>query len=130
MSYQFGQHYTCDEAQALLPQIREWLTQLRAAQRAMEKNERKLRPIIAEGQDAGGATVNGYFQTVADLRDVLAEFARREIMLQDLHRGLIDFPALMSGREVFLCWEDGEEAVEFWHDLDAGYAGRERIRTG
>ena len=51
-------------------------------------------------------------------------------MLQDLHRGLIDFPALMSGREVFLCWEDGEEAVEFWHDLDAGYAGRERIRTG
>jgi hypothetical protein len=130
MSHQFPKHYTHDEAQALLPQIREWLTQLRAAQSAMEKGERKLRPIIADGQDTGGATVNGYFQTVADLRDVLAEFARRAIMLQDLHRGLIDFPALMGGREVFLCWEDGEEAVEFWHDLDAGYAGRERIRTG
>jgi len=127
MKPQFSKHYTRDEAQALLPQIREWLAQLRVVQSAMEKDEHKLRPIIAEGQDAGGATVNGYFLTVANLRDLLAEFARREIVLKDLHRGLIDFPALMGGREVFLCWEDGEELVEFWHDLDTGYAGRERI---
>jgi hypothetical protein len=47
--------------------------------------------------------------------------------LKDLERGLIDFPAIIGGKEVFLCWEQDEEDIEFWHDLDAGYAGRERL---
>ena len=40
---------------------------------------------------------------------------------------LIDFPAIIGGREVFLCWEQDEDDIEFWHDIDAGYAGRERL---
>jgi len=58
---------------------------------------------------------------------VLREFARRQIQLQDLDRGLVDFPAIVGGREVFLCWEEGEKEVEYWHELDAGYAGREPL---
>jgi hypothetical protein len=51
-------------------------------------------------------------------------FGDRGIVLRDLDRGLIDFPAIRDGREVYLCWIDGEPDIGFWHDLDAGYAGR------
>ena len=47
--------------------------------------------------------------------------------IQDLERGLVDFPALMGGREVFLCWENSENPVEYWRELDMAYAGRERL---
>ena len=55
------------------------------------------------------------------------EFQRREIQVKDIDRGLMDFPAIIGGKEVFLCWEQDEEDIEFWHELDAGYAGRERL---
>ncbi|HEU0039976.1 MAG TPA: DUF2203 family protein [Verrucomicrobiae bacterium] len=40
---------------------------------------------------------------------------------------MVDFPAIIGGKEVFLCWEQDEAGIEFWHDLDAGYGGRERL---
>ena len=127
MKPQFQKHYSREAARALLPQVRLWLVEVRALRGLLEKSERKLAPLMAGGKDAGGATVNDHVRTLADLREALAEFAQREIVLKDLDRGLIDFPAFVDGREVFLCWEDGEEDIEFWHDLDAGYAGRERL---
>jgi hypothetical protein len=42
-------------------------------------------------------------------------------------RGLVDFPAIMGGKEVFLCWESDEDDIEFWHDLETGYGGREKL---
>jgi hypothetical protein len=71
--------------------------------------------------------VNEWVRTLADLRLALEEFRTREIVIKDLDRGLIDFPAIIGGREVFLCWEKDEDDIEFWHDLDSGYAGRERL---
>ena len=47
--------------------------------------------------------------------------------MKDLSRGLVDFPALIGGREVFLCWEADEDDVEFWHELESGYGGREKL---
>ena len=61
------------------------------------------------------------------MQEVLAELQRRRIFIKDLERGLIDFPAIMVGKEVFLCWEQDEEDIEFWHDLDTGFSGRERL---
>jgi hypothetical protein len=80
---------------------------------------------MAPGCDLGGDTVNTWVKTLVNVKELLAEFQQREILIKDLDRGLIDFPAILSGNEVFLCWEQGEDDIEFWHDLDAGYAGRE-----
>ena len=63
----------------------------------------------------------------AEFQKLMTEFREREIQIKDLDRGLIDFPAIIGGREVFLCWEQDEEDVEFWHELGTGYAGRERL---
>ena len=46
------------------------------------------------------------------------------LTLRDIERGLVDFPALVSGRQVWLCWKFGESAIEWWHDLETGFDGR------
>jgi hypothetical protein len=127
MAYQFKQHYTRDEARALLPQIRHWLKQLSALRHKLSDGDQRLARLMAGGNDVGGETVNRWVRVAADVKATLAEFQRREIQIKDLDRGLIDFPAILDGKEVFLCWEQDEEDIEFWHDLHSGYAGRERL---
>jgi hypothetical protein len=127
MAYRFHKHYTRDEAKGLLGQVREWLKRLVQLQGDVEKLEERLSGLMAPGCDLGGESVNTWVRLLADLDGVLREFQRREIQLKDVDRGLVDFPAIIGGREVFLCWEQDEEDIEFWHELDSGYAGRERL---
>ena len=127
MKYRFEKHYTRDEAQALLPQLREWLTELNRLRAEVERYDKRLGGLNAAGQDIGGETVNSWIRGLAGMQAILAEFQHRQILIKDLSRGLVDFPAIIGGREVFLCWELDEEKVEFWHDLETGYSGRERL---
>jgi hypothetical protein len=127
MSHRFTKHYTRDEAQDLLPQVRAWLKQLAHLHAELVKVEGRLGGLMAPGCDLGGGLVNTRVRTIAGLQGVLLEFQSREIQLKDIDRGLVDFPALIGGREVFLCWEQGDDDIEFWHELDAGYAARERL---
>ncbi len=127
MAFQFRKHYNRDEARALLPKIRDWLKQLGRLRQSLSQQEQRLARLLAAGNDAGGELVNHWVKTVAATKKVLQEFAQREIQVKDLDRGLIDFPAIIGGREVFLCWEQDEDDVEFWHELNSGYAGRERL---
>jgi len=124
---QFSKHYTREEASALLPQIREWLQQLDVLRASLRKHDQRVESLLDAGTDRGGPTVNDWVRTMADIQRVLEEFRSREIFIKDPDRGLIDFPAIVAGREVFLCWQSGEGDVEYWHDLEAGYGGREPL---
>jgi len=127
MSHRFHKHYTVEEARALLPQVRGWLADIQQLRRQLKQVDERITQMIATGADAGGESVTKQIRLLARLKDVLDEFERREIQIKDVERGLIDFPAIVAGREVFLCWEQDEDDIEFWHDLDTGYAGRERL---
>ena len=127
MAYQFKQHYTRDQARALLPQIRQWLKQLSTLRRKLSECDQRLARHMEGGREVGGEIVNQWVRVAADVKSTLAEFQRRDIQIKDLDRGLIDFPAILNGKEVFLCWEQDEEDIEYWHDLQSGYAGRERL---
>ena len=127
MPNRYQKHYTRAEARALLPQIRLWLKRIVQLREELERHEKRLASVMQPDCDAGGETVNAWVRLLADIQEVFMEFHRREIQIKDLSRGLIDFPALIGGKEVFLCWEEGEDDVEFWHDLDAGFAGREPL---
>jgi hypothetical protein len=127
MAHRFEKHYTREEAQALLPKVRQWLEQLGELRLALEHNDQRLAGLMASGQDLGGDLVNNSVKVLGKMKELLEEFHEREIFIKDLGRGLIDFPALIGGKEVFLCWEKDEEDIEFWHDIDSGYAGRERL---
>ena len=127
MAHRFTKHYTRDEARALLPQARQWLEQLERAHDHLLKYDKRLSTLMEPGRDTGGETVNSWMRSMADFRTALNEFQCREILIKDIRRGLLDFPAIIGGKEVFLCWEKDEDDIEFWHDLDTGYAGRERL---
>jgi hypothetical protein len=123
----FKKHYTLEEARALLPEVRKWLARLTELRDELEKQEKRVAGLMTPGCDIGGPTVNKWIRTLANMKEQFVEFQSREIQIKDLGRGLIDFPAVIGGKEVFLCWEQDEEDIEFWHDLDTGYAGRERL---
>ena len=120
----YNTHYTREEARALLPQIRNWLKGLETCRESLTKQDEKLATLRTEAGDLGGKLVNRWARTLADARSLLLEFSSREIEIKDLSRGLIDFPSIIDGKEVYLCWENGEDDIEFWHELEAGYAGR------
>lgn len=127
MAHLFKKHYTREEARELLPQINQWLDQLAELRGILVKDDEVLAAAMAQGDAVGGERVNRYVRTLAEIKSILIKFERREIQIKDLDRGLIDFPSFVGGKEAFLCWEKGEEDIEFWHDLTSGYSGRERL---
>ena len=124
---QFRNHFTRDEARALLPQVRAWLEKLNQSRRSLQKTDQRITQLLAAGDDVGGELANTQVKILAEIKSLLREFEQREIQIKDLERGLIDFPAIIGGREVFFCWESDDDDIEFWHDLDSGYAGREKL---
>jgi hypothetical protein len=125
---QHSRHYSLEEASALLPRVAELLATMRDARDRLGDSE--ARAALAEASNGGGApgkVVSGGF---LELRESMLEFREREIMLRDLDRGLVDFPALRDGREIYLCWEEGEPEIAFWHEPGAGFAGRHPLDDG
>ncbi len=127
MALQFTKHYTREDAESLLPQIREWLEELSRLRSRLSEHDERLAQLLAKADGLGGDLVNRWIRGLARIKDLLQEFATREIQVKDLDRGLIDFPAFVGGQEVFLCWEKDEDTIEYWHDLTSGYGGRERL---
>jgi hypothetical protein len=125
MAHQFQKHYTRAEARALLPKVRQWLKRLVLLRSDLDQREKALVELMSGGRDIGGPAVNAWCRAMADLQGVLKEFYNRQIQIKRIERALIDFPAILDGKEVFLCWEEGEKDIEYWHDLHAGYAGRQ-----
>lgn len=127
MSFQFSKHYTVEEARELLPKVQDWIEELQALRSELGKTDQVLESRLRTGADLGGNTVNERTRTIARFQSILGEFQSHEIQLKDLDRGLVDFPHLKSGEEVFLCWEVGEDDIDYWHELDTGFAGRELL---
>ncbi len=127
MPLRYQCHYSVEEARALLPQVRGWLVRAQESLTAFQRAEKRVQQLGAAGDDTGGAPINKALCHLADFQAAMREFSSREIQVKDVDRGLLDFPAIIGGREVFLCWEQDEEDIEHWHELDAGYAGREPL---
>ena len=120
-------HYTLEEARAELPWVAEQLRALRDARERL--GDADARQALASGTpgNGGGSPGKQVGEAFLVLRAGVVALHEREIVLRDLDRGLIDFPAIRDGREVYLCWIDGEEDIGYWHELDAGYAGRQEL---
>jgi hypothetical protein len=123
----FSKHYTLEQARALLPVVRKNLEELDACRQRLISLDERVGAMASNGADVGGEAVNQLVGTIARFQQILRQFRDRQIQIKDLDRGLVDFPSLREGREVFLCWEKEEDDIEFWHDLESGYAGRERL---
>ena len=78
-------------------------------------------------EDSVEAVKNGYEKEMDHLNRLIEELHQVGVELKDFERGLIDFPAVHEGREILLCWHRGESAIQAWHEVDAGYAGRQDV---
>jgi hypothetical protein len=125
-------YWTVEEAREAIPRLREMLSVLRrAANLATTVRSNGHAPIGREDvPDIGGAGEIDFSESDVssdDIQPVLEELERGGIVLRDPARGLIDFPAMHLGRMVHLCWQLGEEDLDWWHFPDDGFAGRKRL---
>lgn len=123
--------FTVDEANAMLPAVRRIVALIaRSHERIVglrDSAKRAGEDVTATG---GGFMPEGeiYVRALGSLVEGATELEALGVQLKDYGRGLIDFPAMRDGRVVLLCWELGEgDRIEWWHDLEAGYAGRQRL---
>lgn len=120
-------HFTRAEASALLPQLTTLISQLRDARDELTDTE--THEALSEAAPTNGGGEQGRRVGIAflEVRRLIDTVEQAGIVLRDIDRGLVDFPALIDGREVYLCWELGEEEVAYWHDLEGGYGGRKPL---
>jgi hypothetical protein len=116
--------YTVDEANAVLPELRERLERIRDARQVLLRSAEVVKDQVATD---GGGTHSGreYWEAQSTLRAEIERLAQENILLRDPETGLVDFPGEREGRRVWLCWLAGEERVEHWHELDTGFIGRQ-----
>ena len=128
--------FTLREALELLPHVQAWLDEALAAKNSIEEIEADLHGLAAHITMSGGVEIDPVAvvkKKVGRLRHIeAAQAAVKSIeetgcILKDLDRGLLDFPALLDGKEVYLCWQRGEPTIQFWHRIEDGFAGRRRI---
>jgi hypothetical protein len=120
-------HYSLEEASALLPRVAELLVRMRTARDRLGDVEARAALEEAGQSNGGGHPGKVVSQGFLDLRESVRELRERDIVLRDLDRGLVDFPALRDGREVYLCWEEGEPEIGYWHEPEAGFGGRRAL---
>ncbi len=120
--------FTVEEANRLLPEIIPILKRLISLRRAIGNAQPEAKYLEQKGQQNGGSArgtqyLEEYFHLVRQMNRLYG----MGILLKDIERGLIDFPHLREGREVYLCWKLGEEKIAYWHEVYAGYAGRQPL---
>ena len=119
--------FTIQEANALLPNVRTILTKIQRAHRRVSHFRDDAKKAAEAAEQGGGGFRDGvaYAAVLTDLTVEISELEALGVQLKDFERGLVDFPSLRDGRVVLLCWQLGEgDELEWWHDVDAGFAGR------
>lgn len=120
-------YFTPDEANQMLPQAREHLD-------VISDHVRRARALKA-GLDKGDSDAEAAEELVksrlakleSDIDTLLKELKSKGVHVKGVAPALLDFPALRNGQEVFLCWREGEDEVQYWHPLHTGYKGRRTV---
>ena len=130
-------YFTREDVNRLIPRLAELIPQIREARRLLIERERALGRVVAQPPQTNGFRIEQENQanalkveadtTMAQFRALAQEIADMGAELKDPESGLVDFLALRNGREVYLCWREGEPDCAWWHDLDTGFAGRQPL---
>jgi hypothetical protein len=120
--------FTVAEASRLIPQLRSILIEAGEEWGQM----RRLNPEIQKVRDKvplDGFAPDGvqYVEAASHLLFLLNQIKDMGVHIKDIDKGLCDFPYMRNGRVVYLCWHLGEDSITYWHDIEAGFAGREPL---
>ncbi len=127
-----ARRFTRDEAQTHVPWLAQTFDEIAPwRERARELNS-ESRALMERMRGNGGRKSHDRMSQLSvrieearsHLERALESISERGILVKGIEPGLVDFPSMMDGREVYLCWREGETQIDFWHDVDAGFAGR------
>jgi hypothetical protein len=121
-------YFSVDEANSLLPRLTVLIEQMLAARQHIIDNRKAWEPVLEKaGGNGGGEHGKQLFKDTERIHLTLEQVNGWGILIKDVDTGLVDFPHMRNGREVYLCWRLGEPSVGFWHDTDAGFANRQPL---
>ncbi len=125
----FAKHFTLPEARAALPALRRRLLRIAALLAEVRRAQETAggAQIVVMRGNGKGPILSGVGKQKEEAQRLIEEIADEGIQIKDLERGLVDFPYFLYGdptREVFLCWHLGEDTIAWWHEIEAGIAGR------
>lgn len=122
--------FSVEEANALIPTVRGIVESIQRAHNRLLTYQAAASYAAEGAEQGGGGMPEGptYIAVLVRLAESAAELESLGIQLKDYGRGLIDFPSLRDGRVILLCWQlDEGDEVQWWHDVDAGFAGRQPL---
>ncbi|MBW3625489.1 MAG: DUF2203 domain-containing protein [Armatimonadetes bacterium] len=126
----FQKYFTVEEANALLPELRRLFADIHAEIERLEANGGELTTALeVVPTNGGGKRLEAFLGANSIILQRLRQVAEMGVQVKDIRRGLLDFPALRHGEEILLCWLLEEPSVEYWHDLENGFAGRRSLDT-
>lgn len=128
-------YFTRDEAEALLPRVESLLSEIQSLREQVVEQEERLAEYRVKLMSNGHQCGDEMQRMQAGVTTANTEIARRVrniaalgVLVKDLDTGLIDFPTLRDGHEVYLCWRLGEGSrIAWWHEVDSGFAGRQPL---
>ena len=117
--------FTLAEANQLIPHLTDHLTQTRQARAVLVRIKDEIKKAAACAQYGGGSYAGvHYLCALEGISESLQAIQELGVHVKDLDLGLCDFPFLLEGRVVYLCWKLGEAEIHWWHELNSGYVGR------
>jgi hypothetical protein len=120
-------HYTVEQANAALPLVSERLERIRDALATLEAPAQAQALEDLQTAAGGGYPGRPAAAAVLTVLGAATQLEALDIVLRDPRRGLVDFPSIRDGTEVYLCWKLDEQRVEWWHEPGAGFAGRQPL---
>lgn len=122
-------YFTVAEANALLPLLRPHVERIMRAWRQLSQIHEQVVVILERTPraDLGGPPLSIAAIEIIRAQNAMVAIQARGVELKDPATGLLDFPALRDGVEIYLCWRYDEPRVGFWHTAEAGFAGRQPI---
>ena len=125
-----SQYFTPQQANDTLKIIRPLMDEVQAIRRKILTNQPEAWPAIEKSVGNGGnRALSNMVQDFEKLDALVHRILDTGVQIKDVNLGLLDFPAWRDGREVYLCWKFGEGDIAYWHEVDAGFAGRQSIVT-
>jgi hypothetical protein len=123
-------YFTLQEANETLNFIRPLMEDVQQIHRRVLASQPEAWPAIVKSAGNGGNRALSELVPDFEKFDALVhQILETGVSIKDVNLGLLDFPALRDGREVYLCWQYGEGEIAFWHEIEAGFAGRQPIET-
>ncbi|GBC91283.1 hypothetical protein HRbin14_02047 [bacterium HR14] len=124
----FRRYFTVAEANALLPELQVKLLRLQAMMARLREEYAEKQAELFQIAQRNGKYPNWEPSTIAqEVHRAVDELHAMGVVIKDIDEGIVDFPHLREGREVFLCWKLGEDRVRYYHELDAGFRSRKRL---